>query len=77
MMSVIITNVSEHDDVFGRNDYVVSINRKPVATFKHERRNGLAECLRAAADAVEKQREDMVFLNALRAAEAKPKGSRP
>lgn len=53
-MSIIITNVSTHDDVYGLNQYVVRINNQPViAQFDHTRSEGLAACLRRAADAVD------------------------
>ena len=53
-MSVIITNVSDHDGDDRISQYVVRINNGPViASFEHWRANGLAECLRIAADAVE------------------------
>ena len=53
-MSVVITNVSEHFDVEGLNQYIVRINNKPIiAEFEHVRSDGLAVCLRKAADAVE------------------------
>ena len=53
-MSVIITNVSSHDGADQTSDYIVRINNGPViASFKHWRASGLAECLRLAADAVE------------------------
>jgi hypothetical protein len=53
-MSVIITNVSTHDDEEGVNQYVVRINQNPIiARFDHVRSEGLAECLRRAADAVD------------------------
>ena len=52
-MSIIITNVSEHDDLEGENDYVLRINSREIARFKHIRKDGLAECLRRAADAAE------------------------
>lgn len=36
------------------HDYVVRINRnEPLASFKHVRARGAAECLRAAADAID------------------------
>lgn len=54
-MSVIITNVSTHNDLEGENDYVVRINNQPIITrFKHVRKDGLAECLRRAAEAVDR-----------------------
>lgn len=53
-MSVIITNVSTHDDEQGTNQYVVRINHNPIiARFDHVRSEGLAMCLRRAADAVD------------------------
>ena len=64
-MSVIITNISDHNDTYGENDYVVRINHQTVATFKHERRKGLAACLRAAAEAVEQSSEDRAFRRAM------------
>lgn len=53
-MSVVITNVSKHHDFVGLNQYVVRINHDPViAHFDHVRSEGLAECLRRAAEAVD------------------------
>lgn len=53
-MSVIITNVSPHDGSSEISDYVVRINGAPaIASFQHWRKDGLAECLRRAADVVE------------------------
>lgn len=53
-MSVVITNVSDHDGSVYISEYVVRINNDPViARFSHWRRDGLATCLRLAADAVE------------------------
>lgn len=53
-MSVVISNVSEHDDLEGVNTYIVHLSGKPViARFEHVRSEGLAVCLRKAADAVE------------------------
>lgn len=53
-MSVVITNISHHDGSIAISDYVVRINDGPViAKFSHWRKDGLATCLRLAADAVE------------------------
>lgn len=53
-MSVVITNVSDHDSSTEINEYVVRINAdRPIARFKQWRRDGLATCLRLAADAVD------------------------
>lgn len=57
-MSVIVTNVSAHDDLTGPNDYVVRINNGHVlARFTHVRADGLAACLMRAAEAVASQNE--------------------
>jgi hypothetical protein len=43
----------------GPNEYEVRINRWTIATFTHERTpQGAAQCLRDAADAVEKRRKN-------------------
>lgn len=54
-MSIIISNVSDdHVSNTGKNSYELKINRKLICTFEHDRQaNGLAQCLRDAADAVE------------------------
>lgn len=55
-MSVFITNISKHDDAVGSNQYVVRINSGPaLAYFSHVRSEGLATCLRRAADALDNQ----------------------
>lgn len=55
-MSVVITNISKHDDAHGLNQYVVRINLgPPLAYFSHTRSDGLATCLRRAADALDIQ----------------------
>jgi len=54
-MSIIITNVSIKNNPFGECDYEVRINKDVVATFKHNRPDGLAKCLKLAAEAVEEQ----------------------
>lgn len=60
-MSIIITNVSKHDDLAGLNDYVVRINQREVGRFQHIRKEGLAACLRRAADAVDDARYEMIM----------------
>ncbi len=56
-MSIIISNISPEDAPnIGVNQYEVRINRKRICTFEHERAlNGLSECLRDAAKAVDEQ----------------------
>lgn len=56
-MAVIIQNVtadlSTPDNE--EHEYVIRINhQRPIATFKHKRSDGLAACLRRAANAVTK-----------------------
>lgn len=52
-MSVIIINISPHDGREAPCEYVVRVNHGPVlGRFQHWRRDGLAACLRAAAEAV-------------------------
>lgn len=54
-----IVNVSPEDaPLEGRNKYEVRINRTVIATFEHDRKiDGAAQCLRDAADAVERCRK--------------------
>ena len=55
-MSVIITNVSDHDGSERLSEYVVRVNNGPIlGRFEHWRANGLAECLRLAAVAVDEE----------------------
>lgn len=64
-MSVIITNVSEHDGTDQISEYVVRINLgAPLAQFTHWRRDGLATCLRKAADALDKENHPNPFAQA-------------
>jgi len=57
-MSIVIQNMgwtnthppAAHDECL----YAVRINHTTLAGFKHSRKAGLAACLRAAADAIEK-----------------------
>lgn len=59
-MAVIIQNISTHNDLTGRNDYVVRINNQTIAYFDHIRAKGLATCLRLAADAVDEAERSAV-----------------
>ena len=56
-MSIIITNKGQAP---GENEttriYHVKINDKLITEFTHDRENGLAECLRKAADAVDNKK---------------------
>lgn len=49
-----IVNVSPRDTPKkGVNQYEVRLNKRVIAKFEHCRTDGLAQCLRDAADAVE------------------------
>jgi hypothetical protein len=52
-MSVTINNVSERPSEDGINYYEVVIGNEVIASFAHIRSDGLAQCLRRAANAVE------------------------
>ncbi len=66
---IVIVNVSAHDTpTTGVNQYEVRINRLVIAKFEHIRtHNGAAQCLRDAADAIDKCREDekIAIMNAI------------
>jgi hypothetical protein len=68
-MMLAIVNVSkEHAPIIGMNEYEVRINTCVIATFEHDRKpNGAAQCLRDAADAVERCQEEkkLVLMTAL------------
>lgn len=55
-----IVNVSPDDaPLTGRNKYEVRINSRVIATFEHDRQpDGAAQCLRDAADAIERCRAE-------------------
>ncbi len=55
-----IVNVGPVDgetNPIGEHRYEVRINRQVITTFTHHRANGLAECLRQAARAVDHHRD--------------------
>jgi hypothetical protein len=55
-----IVNVGPVDgetNPIGEHRYEVRINREVITTFTHHRANGLAECLRQAARAVDHHRD--------------------
>lgn len=52
MIAIVNTKIDEKNPMAWA-EYEVRINRDVIATFRHERRNGLAQCLIAAAKAVE------------------------
>ena len=58
-MSIIITNITDESKDYEKDSYVVRINKKIICEFKHKRKiNGLADCLRDAAGAVDNQSID-------------------
>ena len=48
-----IAIVNRGGDADGVCEYTIGINNTVLATFQHDRRDGLAKCLRLAADAAE------------------------
>lgn len=54
-MCVIITQIQKLDaSPMGWRKYQLNINSETITTYEHRRGDGLAACLRAAADAVER-----------------------
>lgn len=55
-----VQNMGPHDDPdkLGERIYELRDNNGVLATFRHKRRDGLAACLRAAADAVDLARAE-------------------
>ena len=59
-MSIIITNISSDEQSSELDDYMLRINDNVICLFQHKREiDGLARCLRDAADAVDKERNKM------------------
>lgn len=56
-MAVVIVNVTKGDKLYddtADHDYELRINTKHIVDFTHRRDEGLAVCLRRAADAMDK-----------------------
>lgn len=49
-------------DTKGVSNYQVQINDTFICKFKHNRPDGLAECLRKAAEAVDNEKKDMMIM---------------
>ena len=57
-MMLAIVNITK-DDSQELDDYEIRINTRVIGTFQHKRvANGAAQCLRDAADALEKTQRD-------------------
>lgn len=54
---IAIINDGTNPSITGLHCYRVQINNELICEFDHVRENGLAECLRKAADAVDEKRE--------------------
>jgi len=52
-MSIIISNISDTYSRKGEQEYIIHLNRIPLATYTHQSEDGMAECLRKAATALE------------------------
>lgn len=53
-MPIVITNVTEPPDDHGENSYEIQIGPHVIARFHHVRQDGLGDCLRRAATAIDK-----------------------
>lgn len=53
-MTTMIAIINQGDDKDGEALYTVQINKTLITLFRHERKKGLAACLREAALAVER-----------------------
>lgn len=47
---IAIVNISQHDDMFGENEYSLRINKKEIGRFTHIRIEPLSVILRKAAE---------------------------
>ena len=52
-MPIIIENITDVPTSKGSNKYRIRVNQKVIAEFYHTREEGIAECLRRAAEACE------------------------
>lgn len=57
---IVIVNISPPSTPnYGQHEYEVRINNRVITTFMHDRKvDGLAQCLRDAADSVDRQLAD-------------------
>lgn len=63
---LIIVNVTPQDSTADKDDYEIRINERVIGKFKHKPvYNGAAQCLRDAADALDKRplNMDMDYFN--------------
>ncbi len=49
---IVINNIDKNPRNIGPHQYVLRINAKEICSFSHNREDGLATCLRKAANAV-------------------------
>lgn len=58
MIGIVNVGIVEGEtNPIGEHQYEIRINREVITTFTHHRANGLAECLRQAARAVDHHRD--------------------
>ena len=65
-MSIIIQNLGavdeiSADDPMGERQYVIKINSNVIVYYTHSRKDGLAECLRKAATAIETNKNNLMM----------------
>jgi len=58
MIAIINEGPHDADDPMGERTYRIEIGKKVICGFTHRRSDGLAACLRSAADAVDCQMRD-------------------
>jgi len=57
-MSIVIQNVTKVVSTDNKDTYLLRINSEVICRFMHERKiNGLSQCLRDAADAIDKKNQ--------------------
>lgn len=56
MIAIVNVGGGDGQDIMGIRNYEVRINRDVVATFQHRRSDGIAVCLKKAANAVESKK---------------------
>lgn len=67
MIAIVNIGGGDPDDLGGWRHYEVRINKQVICRFRHKRSDGLAVCLRKAADSVDEHQlqEQREFMDAL------------
>jgi hypothetical protein len=62
VITILNKGATKDSDIGGWHKYELSIGTQVIVNFEHQRLDGLAKCLRAAADAVEKKQKKRIGL---------------